>query len=189
MIAARACPVQALAASSSRRRRAASTAASARPARQSPAAAAACPPPPSMPPRPLPPPILRISLAMAPPLNCFIVPCICSNSFSRRFIYLNAGASGDAALARGFQQLGFTALLRRHAVDDAFLALDVLLGARRVGVGRLAGDLAGQLVHQAAGRAHLLHLLQLAGKSCKSKPLPLLTLSAASWPPRCRRWP
>ena len=77
---------------------------------------------------------------------------------------MHAGAGSDAAFAGGLDQVGLAALQRRHALDDAFLALDVFFGLAHVHLTGLGRHLRGQLVHQARQPAHVLHLLQLAQK-------------------------
>jgi len=83
------------------------------------------------------------------------------------FLNLHAGTRGDAAFARGFQEVGLAPLQRCHRTNDAFHAAHVPLGAVHVGlahVGGLAGELRGQFVHQSGQAAHLLHLRNLRQK-------------------------
>ena len=77
---------------------------------------------------------------------------------------MHARAGGNAALAGGLDQFGFAALQWRHALDDAFLALDFFFGLVHVHLTCLGGHLRGQLVEQTGQPAHVFHLLELAQK-------------------------
>ena len=89
---------------------------------------------------------------------------------------MHAGTGGDAAFAGGFDQFGLRALLRRHAADDAFLALDVFFSAGQIGLCGLGRQVAGQLVHQAGEPAHLFHLAQLIQEVAQVKTAATLDL-------------
>ena len=92
-------------------------------------------------------------------------------------LYLNAGTGGNAALARGLDQLGLAALFGRHAVDDALLANNVALGALQIGFAGFGRHLGGQLVHEAGQPAHLLHLLNLRQEVVQVKAITALDLA------------
>ena len=79
-------------------------------------------------------------------------------------MHLNACAGGDAAFARGLDDIGLAALLRGHAADDALLAADVALGAVEVGFFGALHQMGRQVFDHAGEPPHLLHLLQLAQK-------------------------
>ena len=84
-------------------------------------------------------------------------------------MYLHPGTGGDAALARGLDDVGFGTFLQRHAVDDALLFHHFFFGAVQIHVLGLGRDLAGHFVHQAGQAAHLLHLLYLRQKIVQVK--------------------
>src|SRR5688500_8617524 len=90
-------------------------------------------------------------------------------------LHRHAGAGGDAALARGLDQLGLAALLRRHRVDDALDALELGL-VLQLGRVDLADQLGRQLVHQRGDAAHLLHLHDLLLEVLEVEALALLHL-------------
>src|SRR5690606_10644609 len=92
------------------------------------------------------------------------------------FLHMNSGTTGDALLARGLDEFRFAALQRRHALDDAFLALDVLLGLVHVHRACLGRELRRKLVHQAGEAAHLLHLLDLRKEIVEIEPVAALDL-------------
>src|SRR6185295_4445988 len=75
-------------------------------------------------------------------------------------LHRHPGAGGDAALARGLDELGLRALLRGHRVDDALDAPELLVVLELRGVD-LADELRGQLVDERGDSAHLLHLRDL----------------------------
>ena len=85
------------------------------------------------------------------------------------FLHLNTGPCGDAALAGGFDQIRMGALARRHAVDDALLAVHFFFRPVEVNGTGLGGQLRGQFVHHAGQATHLLHLLQLGQKVVQVK--------------------
>ena len=84
-------------------------------------------------------------------------------------LHLNTCAHGNAALARGFDELGSAALPRGHAVNDALLARNVFFGFAQIHAACLGGQLRWQLVHQTGQAAHLFHLLNLSQKVIQVK--------------------
>jgi hypothetical protein len=75
------------------------------------------------------------------------------------FLYRDAGAGGNAALARCFEQFGFGALPRRHRIDDA-LDAPYLFIVHLLVAGNLR-ELARQFVEQRGDASHFLHLADL----------------------------
>src|SRR3954468_7095356 len=96
-------------------------------------------------------------------------------------LHRDAGAGGDAALAGGLDELGLRSLLRRHRVDDALDALQLLVILQLGGVD-LRGELLRQLVEERRHAAHLLHLCDLLLEVLEVEPLSFFHLLGDALP-------